>query len=107
MGSCLDLRKYQDPNTKDGSQIADAFSMIISGKKGYKAVIERRKPTPKCVKCTHPANSEDQKFCAQCGGKMAIPITNCPGCQRLIDENEKFCTGCGHNIEAIIAAQTA
>ena len=98
MGSCLDLRKYQNDES-----IHDAFSKIVSGgKAGYKSVIERRKIPPKCVKCGR-GGEEDQKFCSQCGGKMHIPITNCPGCKVSIEEDQKFCTGCGYNLKPEIA----
>lgn len=93
MGSCLDLRKWQTE-----SSIQDAFSKIVSGgKMGYKTVIERKKNPPKCVKCGRGGDA-DQKFCSQCGGKMIVPITNCPGCTQTINEGEKFCTNCGHNL---------
>ena len=94
MGSNIDLRKYQDADS-----IQDAFSKVVSGgKSGYKAVIERKKPKPKCSKCGR-GGDEEQKFCPQCGGKMVIPITNCPSCKKLIDENEKFCTDCGTKLK--------
>jgi len=93
MGSCIDLRKFQKPES-----IQDAYSKLVSGKSTYKAIIERKKPTPKCEKCGR-GGDENQKFCPQCGGKMQIPITNCPGCSKDIDENEKFCTGCGTKIK--------
>lgn len=90
MGSCLDLRKYADPNS-----IQDAYSKVVSGgKSSYKAVIERKKTPPKCVKCGR-GGDDGQKFCPQCGGKMEVPITNCPKCNKFIDETEKFCTECG------------
>ena len=92
MGSNIDLRKYEDPEA-----IQDAFSKIVSGKSGYKAVIDRKKPTPKCAKCGR-GGDEDQKFCPACGGKMEIPITKCPQCKARIDEGQKFCTECGHKI---------
>ena len=96
MGSCLDLRKYED-----GSVIHDAFSKIVSGgKMGYKAVIERKKLPPKCVKCGR-GGDVDQKFCPQCGGKMQVPITNCPGCKVGIEIGQKFCTGCGFNLQPL------
>lgn len=102
MGSCLDLRKYQDE-----SIIQDAFSKIVSGgKMGYKTVIERKKVPPKCNKCGR-GGDEDQKFCPQCGGHMVVPITNCPGCKKMIDDGQKFCTGCGHNLQPQIAAPMA
>lgn len=91
MGSCLDLRKYQD-----STAIEDAFAKIVSGGKfGYKTVIEKKKTPPKCTKCGR-GGEQEQKFCSQCGGKMAVPITNCPGCKILIDEGQKFCTNCGY-----------
>lgn len=95
MGSCLDLRKYEEADA-----VQDAFSRVVSGGKlGYKSIIERRKPTPKCVKCGR-GGEESQKFCSQCGGKMAIPLTKCPGCKKSIDEQEKFCTECGNDLVA-------
>ncbi len=93
MGSNIDLRKYQNSDS-----IQDAFSKVVSGGKvGYKTVIERKKIPPKCVKCGR-GGDPDQKFCPQCGGKMEVPLTNCPGCKADIDETQKFCTGCGHKL---------
>lgn len=95
-----DLRRFQDLNTEEGSQVADAFSKIVSGgRPGYKAVIERKKPQPKCSKCGR-GGDDGQKFCPQCGGKFVIPLTNCPGCKKGISDGEKFCTGCGFNLAA-------
>jgi len=94
MGSNIDLRKYEDP-----SSIQDAFSKVVSGgKMGYKTVIERKKTPPKCVKCGRGGDI-DQKFCPQCGGKMVVPLTNCPGCKKSIIDTDKFCIECGHNLE--------
>ena len=92
MGSCLDLRELQD-----SQDVAEIYSKIVSGKKGYKAVIERRKIPPKCVKCGRGGDI-DQKFCPQCGGEMKIPLTNCPGCKAPIGDTEKFCTQCGKEL---------
>lgn len=93
MGSCIDLRKFQKPES-----IADAYSKIVSSKMGYKAVIERKKVPPKCTKCGR-GGDDGQKFCPQCGGKMMIPLANCPNCQNDVDENEKFCTQCGTKLK--------
>lgn len=93
MGSCIDLRKYQDADS-----IADAYSKIVSGgKMGYRAVLERKKIPPKCVKCGR-GGDDGQKFCPQCGGAMKVPMTHCPGCKKPIDEGAKFCTECGFNL---------
>lgn len=92
MGSNLDLRKYQNVDN-----LSDAYSKVVSGKMGYKAVIERKKIPPKCVKCGR-GGDDGQKFCPQCGGKMEIPLTNCPGCKAMITDTDKFCMECGHKL---------
>ena len=89
MGSNIDLRKYEDADS-----IQDAFAALVSGKKGYKTVIERKKLLPKCGKCGRKG-SEEEKFCRECGGKMVVPLTNCSNCKKPIDDLEKFCTNCG------------
>lgn len=95
MGSNIDLRKFQNPDS-----VADAFSALVSGKRyGYKTVIERKKPQPKCSQCGR-GGEESQKFCPSCGGKMIIPLTNCPSCKKFIEDNEKFCTDCGTKLTA-------
>ena len=66
MGSCIDLRdQMNDP------KVADAFSYIISGRKGYKAVIERKVEPVKCSGCTVVLKG-DEKFCPECGSKIGI-----------------------------------
>jgi RNA polymerase subunit RPABC4/transcription elongation factor Spt4 len=93
MGSNIDLRKFEDPDS-----IADAYSKIVSGgKAGYKAVIERKKTPPKCEKCGRGGDI-DQKFCPQCGGKMIVPITHCPSCKKYVDDTQKFCVNCGGKV---------
>lgn len=93
MGSGIDLRKYQKPDA-----IADAYSRVVSGKIGYRAVIERKKILPKCIKCNR-GGDDGQKFCSQCGGKMAISLINCPGCKKDINEEDKFCQECGTKLK--------
>ena len=65
MGSCLDLRQYQDD-----PKMADIMGKLLSGKSGYKAVIEKRKEEIKC-----------------------------PGCGKILEGVEKFCPECGHKIK--------
>ena len=64
MGSCLDLRKLQS-----GNEIQDAYSMLVSGKKGYKAVIEKSKPIPRCSQCSTVLEG-NEKFCPECGNPL-------------------------------------
>ncbi len=66
MGSCLDLRD-QINNPK----VAEAFSLLVSGKKGYKAVIERKVESVKCSSCGIILKGEE-KFCPECGAKVSL-----------------------------------
>lgn len=86
-----DLRKFQNDS------IVDAFSKLVSGRHGYKTVLEKKIVHPKCVKCGRGGDPE-QKFCPMCGGKMIVPLTNCPKCNCSIELNQKFCTECGNEI---------
>lgn len=64
MSSCRDLREQMnDP------KVADAFSFLISGKKGYKTVIERRVEPTLCMGCKVMLK-EDVKFCSECGTRV-------------------------------------
>lgn len=63
MTSGRDLRDQMD-----NQSVADAFSFLLSGKKGYKTVIERKKDIPKCNKCGFTFRGEE-KFCPECGEK--------------------------------------
>lgn len=68
-GSCRDLRDYMnDP------KVADAFSLLISGRKGYKAVIERRVEPTICSGCKITLK-EESKFCPECGTKVVKPLS--------------------------------
>ena len=53
--------------------VADAFSFLVSGKKGYKAVIERKVEPLKCPSCGIFLKGE-VKFCPECGAKMAPKV---------------------------------
>lgn len=65
MGSCLDLRKFQD-----NPEIENAFAKLVSGgKPGYKTIIEKDKAPKVCPKC-HSLLTGDEKFCPECGNKI-------------------------------------
>ena len=67
MSSNRDLRdQMNDP------KVAEAFSFLISGKKGYKAVIERRVEPVRCTGCSIILKDE-VKFCPECGTKVMLP----------------------------------
>lgn len=91
MGSCLDLRQYQD-----GSAIEDAFGKILSGKSGYKPIIERRIDPVKCPKCGLVVEG-DKKFCPGCGEKVVRKSTSikCLKCNNFFEDADVFCGSCG------------
>ena len=65
MTSNRDLRKFQDDES-----IQEAFGKLVSGgKPGYKTVIDKNKPIPKCDKCKTNLLG-DEKFCPECGEKI-------------------------------------
>jgi hypothetical protein len=63
-GGCRDLRKYMnDPKT------LEIFGQLISGRKGYVPVIERRVEIIYCKGCRRQM-AEEEKFCPECGTKV-------------------------------------
>jgi len=92
MGSCLDLRKYQDSNA-----IEDAFGKIVSGKSGYKPVLERRIDPVRCKQCSKLIEDGATKFCPGCGTKVERKPTSikCPKCANFYNDNDIFCGECG------------
>ena len=97
MGSCLDLREYQDETA-----IMNAYSKLVSGRSNYKSVIERRKDPVKCPNCGKVLE-EGTKFCPECGTKIEVKqkLTKCPNasCSKPLSGEEKFCINCGAKIE--------
>lgn len=90
MGSNIDLRKYQD-----ASSIEDAFGKILSGKSGYKPIIERRIDPVKCECGTIIPG--DKKFCPSCGKKAERKPTStkCAKCGNFFEDADVFCGECG------------
>lgn len=54
---------------QNSEQIQDLFGKLVSGKSGYKAVIEVNKPVQKCSNCNRILEGEE-KFCPECGCKL-------------------------------------
>jgi len=63
-GSCRDLRKYMDD-----PKVTDAFGVLISGKRGYKTIIEKSPKVLRCSNCNKILD-DDAKFCPECGTKV-------------------------------------
>lgn len=66
MSSNRDLREMVD-----NPAVADAFSFLVSGKRGYKAIIERKVEPIRCVECSLILKGEE-KFCPECGTKTSF-----------------------------------
>jgi rRNA maturation endonuclease Nob1 len=64
MSSCLDLREFQ--NSSDMSSI---MGKLVSGRSGYKAVIEKKKEISQCKQCGKILD-DSWKFCPECGTKI-------------------------------------
>ena len=70
--SCVDLRELQNSEKVD-----DAFSFLVSGKPGYKTLIERKKELPRCPKCSKILEG-NEKFCPDCGAETGFGTTEGP-----------------------------
>jgi len=62
-GSCMNLNHLMEDEG-----VASAFGKLISGKSGYKTVIEKDKPIVRCSGCGKILEG-DEKFCPECGTK--------------------------------------
>ncbi|WP_346661754.1 zinc ribbon domain-containing protein [uncultured Methanobrevibacter sp.] len=49
---------------------------------------------PNCGK----RNSDDNKFCGECGTQLPAPKNYCPECEITFKKGEKFCTQCGNKL---------
>ena len=68
MAEVYDRQKEQDAIQKS-DEFRDIFSKIVSGKSGYKTVIEMKKTVAHCKNCNAVLDSS-QKFCHECGTKV-------------------------------------
>ena len=67
-----------DPNSlqkrmneiQNSEQIQELFGKLVSGKSGYKAVIDKTKPPLKCS-CGFILEG-NEKFCSECGFKIDL-----------------------------------
>ena len=68
MTSGRDLRDQMNSEA-----VAEAFGFLLSGKKGYKTIIERKVEPVKCSGCTIVLQ-DNVKFCPECGTKVILPV---------------------------------
>ena len=68
MGEIYDRQKMQEEMQKS-DDFANAFGKLVSGKSGYKAVIEKKPLVIKCKSCNTNLDI-NQKFCHECGTKV-------------------------------------
>ena len=62
------LQKRMNELQNDAS-FQDALGKLVSGKAGYKPVIEKKQVVIKCKNCGQVLE-ENQKFCHECGTKV-------------------------------------
>ena len=55
---------------------ADVFGKLVSGKSGYKPVIEKKREVLMCKRCMTPLLIQEQKFCHECGLQIEHPKKN-------------------------------
>ncbi|MEK6908925.1 MAG: hypothetical protein AABX23_02650 [Nanoarchaeota archaeon] len=68
MTSGRDLRDQMNSDA-----VAEAFGFLLSGKKGYKTVIERKVEPVRCSGC-QIVLQDNVKFCSECGTKVILPM---------------------------------
>ena len=68
MNEIYDRQKEQDSIQKS-EEFRDLFSKVVSGRSGYKTVIEMKKTAIQCKSCKTVLDSA-QKFCHECGTKV-------------------------------------
>ncbi len=68
------LQKRMNEIQQDAS-FAGAFGKLLSGKAGYKPVIESKQIIVKCKHCGRIMD-DSQKFCDECGAKVERPHKN-------------------------------
>lgn len=66
MTSGRDLRDQMNSDA-----VAEAFGYLLSGKKGYKTVIERKVEPIRCTGCS-TILGDNVKFCSECGTKVEV-----------------------------------
>ncbi len=67
MSEIYDRQKAQE-DLQRSAGFTDVFSKIVSGKAGYKTIIDVKSITTKCPGCGTVLD-EKQKFCHECGAK--------------------------------------
>ena len=70
MSDFIHERQRMQEEMQNNDAVLDAFSKIVSGKAGYRTVIEKK-----------------------------VVIIRCPSCQTVLDASQKFCHECGAKVE--------
>jgi len=55
---------------QQSESFSDVLGKLLSGKAGYKPVIEKKQEILMCKTCMTPLLIQKQKFCHECGKKM-------------------------------------
>jgi len=68
MANANNIQKQMN-EMQNSESISELFGKLVSGKSGYKTVIEVSKPPLKCEKCGTILSGEE-KFCPECGNSI-------------------------------------
>ena len=69
MGDYIYDRQKMQEEMQRNDAVLDAFSKIVSGKSGYRSVIEKKPIIIKCASCQTILDASE-KFCHECGTKV-------------------------------------
>lgn len=62
------MQKMMNQMQAEDDKMAELMGKILSGRPGYKAVIEKSRPPKKCTNCQKILDGTE-KFCPDCGTK--------------------------------------
>ncbi|MDO8623612.1 MAG: hypothetical protein Q7R52_05170 [archaeon] len=69
MSDAIHDRQKAQLDMQKNDAVLNAFSKLVSGKSGYKTVIEKKVEVVKCPKCMTVVD-ETEKFCHECGNRL-------------------------------------
>ncbi|WP_317890234.1 SPFH domain-containing protein [Paenibacillus sabuli] len=104
----FDVMETAAGNESDGGLASAGLGLGIGGPVGqaFAQSTERvfttqpRQETVECGSCGH-ANKAGNKFCGNCGGKLAPARAQCGACGSEVDGRAKFCPECGNSMQKL------
>jgi NADH pyrophosphatase NudC (nudix superfamily) len=85
--SGFDLRDFQEGGEKH-EEVRGVFGKIVSGRAGYKTILEKRTRKIKKCECGYPLMNAE-KFCPECGKKCKSPELECDSVNKNCEFKEE------------------